>query len=152
MRRLPNVETFEHADNARYAFFTKQIWEKLYDDNPGYTVLFVPSYLDFVRLRTFFKNKNAQVALISEYSEKKDAQRARFQYESKEKPILMITERAIIFDKIKLRYASSIVMYGLPESQDTFTDVLSPITSEENWEPIMKVRLNLLKNAGKTVD
>ena len=59
LRRLPNVATLEHADDARFSFFTKQIWDKLYEDNPGYTVLFVPSYLDFVRLRTFFKNKNA---------------------------------------------------------------------------------------------
>jgi hypothetical protein len=112
-------------------------------------VLFVPSYLDFVRLRTFFKNKNAQVAFISEYSEKKDCQRARHSYETKEKPILMISERAIIFDKIKLRYASNVVMYGLPESPDTFTDVLCDITKEEGWESIMKVRVNLIKNSGK---
>lgn len=58
----------------------------------------------------------------------------------------MVTERAIIFDKIKLRYARNVVMYGLPESPDTFTDVLCEITKEENWEPIMKVRINLLKN------
>ena len=54
--------------------------------------------------------------MISEYSEKKDAQRARQQYENCEKPVMMITERAIVFDKIALRYARSVVMYGLPES------------------------------------
>ena len=152
LRRLPNVASLEHVDDARFSFFTKQIWDKLYEDNPGYTVLFVPSYLDFVRLRTFFKNKNAQVALISEYSEKKDAQRARHQYETKEMPILMISERAIIFDKIKLRYASSVVMYGLPESPDTFTDVLCEITKEAGWDAVMKQRVNMLKNSKKSVD
>ena len=152
LRRLPNVKTIEHADDARFSFFTKQIWDKLYEENPGYTVLFVPSYLDFVRLRTFFRNKNAQVAFISEYSEKKDCQRARHDYETKAKPILVISERAIIFDKIKLRYASNVVMYGLPESPDIFTDVLCEITKEDGWESIMKVRVNLLKNSGKGAD
>lgn len=127
LRRLPNVDSFEHIDDARFAFFTKKIWDKLYENNTGYTLLFVPSYLDFVRLRTFFKSKNAQVALISEYSEKKDCQRNRHFYETTEKPVLMITERALVFDKIKIRYARNIVMYGLPESQDTFTDVLGDI-------------------------
>lgn len=77
LRRLPNVESFEHVDDSRFSFFTKKIWDKLYEGNQGYTVLFVPSYFDFVRLRTFFKNKNAQVAMISEYSENKDCQRTR---------------------------------------------------------------------------
>jgi U3 small nucleolar RNA-associated protein 25 len=151
LRRLPNVESLEHVDDSRFGFFTKQLWDKLYEDNPGYTVLFVPSYLDFVRLRTYLRNKNAQVAFISEYSEKKDCQRSRHAYETKEKPVLVITERAIIFDKIKLRYARSVVMYGLPESPDTFTDVLCEVTREENWDMVMKVRLNLIKNSGKTV-
>jgi hypothetical protein len=61
----------------------------------------------------------------------------------------MISERAIIFDKIKLRYANNIVMYGLPESPDTFTDVLCDITSDAGWEPVMKARLNLIKNTAK---
>jgi uncharacterized membrane-anchored protein len=64
----------------------------------------------------------------------------------------MVTERAIIFDKIKLRYASSVVMYGLPESPDTFTDVLCEITKEENWDMIMKVRINLIKNKKSSVE
>ena len=64
----------------------------------------------------------------------------------------MVTERAIIFDKIKLRYARNVVLYGLPESPDTFTDVLCEITSEDNWDAIMKVRINLIKNQGKTFD
>ena len=58
----------------------------------------------------------------------------------------MITERAIIFDKINLRYARSIVLYALPESPDTLTDALLPITEDARFEAVMKVRLNLLKN------
>jgi len=54
----------------------------------------------------------------------------------------MITERAIVFDKITLRYARNVVMYSLPESPDTFTDVLCEITNADNWKVIMKLRLN----------
>ena len=61
----------------------------------------------------------------------------------------MISERAIIFDKIKLRYAQSVVMYGVPESVDTFMDVIGEITKEKGWEDVMKVRVNMLKNAKK---
>lgn len=105
LRRLPNVNSFEHNDQARFTFFTKKLWKGLYEDNTGYTILFVPHYFDFVKLRTHFKSENAQVSFISEYSEKKQCQRARHFYESGIKPILCITERAIIFQKIRLRYA-----------------------------------------------
>lgn len=97
LKRLPNVSSYEHADGARFSFFTKKIWKGLYEENQGYTILFIPHYFDFVKLRTFFKSENAQVSFISEYSEKKHCQRARHFYESGIKPILCITERAIIF-------------------------------------------------------
>jgi len=57
----------------------------------------------------------------------------------------MVTERAIVFDKIKLRYARNIVLYGLPESPDTFTDALCEILNPDNWKIIMKLRLNKAK-------
>lgn len=82
---------------------------------------------------TSFRNKNAQVAMISEYSEMKDCQRNRHLYETAEKPLLMITERALIFEKIKLRYARNLVLYSLPESPDTFTDALCNLTDDAGW-------------------
>ena len=114
LRRLPNVSSFEHADTTRFSYFTKKIWDEIYDGCQGYTIVFVPNYFDFIKLRTFIKNKNAQVSFISEYSEKKSCQRSRHLYEQAIKPILVITERAIIFQKIRLRYARNIVLYGLP--------------------------------------
>lgn len=59
----------------------------------------------------------------------------------------MITERALIFEKIKIRYARNIVLYSLPESPDTFTDALCELTESSNWKPIMKMRLNLAKTS-----
>lgn len=80
--------------------------------------------------------------MISEYSEKSDCQRNRHRYETGEKPILMITERAIVFQKITLRYARNIVLYGLPESIDVVTDCLCELTKAENWKKIKKIKIN----------
>lgn len=71
LRRLPNCKAYEHTDAARFNFFTKKLWDGIYVDSQGYTVVFVPNYFDFVQLRTFLKNKGAQVVFISEYSDKK---------------------------------------------------------------------------------
>lgn len=73
LRRIPPVQSFEHADGARYTLFTKSLWKGIYEDNTsGYTVLLVPNYFDFVKLKSFFKSRNAQVAMICEYTEKKE--------------------------------------------------------------------------------
>jgi len=66
-------------------------------------------------------------------------------YESAKRPILMITERAIIFQKIRLRYARNVVLYGLPESPDTLTDALGPVFNSDNWKPLLNSRLNQIK-------
>lgn len=76
-KRLPSVKSIEHVDEARFNLFTKQLWKGIYDDVPseqaGYTVLLVPQYFDYVKLKAFFKRRNAQVAVISEYTEKREA-------------------------------------------------------------------------------
>lgn len=59
--------------------------------------------------------------------------------------MLVVTERAIVFQKIRLRYARNIVLYGLPESPDTLTDCLAQLFDSENWKPILKSRLNAVK-------
>ena len=51
----------------------KTLWQGIYQNCTGYTVLLVPSYFDFIRLKNYFKSKNAQVAMISEYTAKKEA-------------------------------------------------------------------------------
>lgn len=104
----------------------------------------VPSYFDFVRLKAYFKGKNAQVAMISEYTDKKECQRQRTMYEMKDMPVLMITERALVFQKIKVRFARNVVLYAIPESPDTIED-LTEMMNVDNWDKILKHRLNRLK-------
>ena len=72
LKRIPPVASFEHADDARYQLFVKTLWKDIYEKCTGYTVVLVPSYFDFVRLRNYIRLKNQNVAMICEYSEKKE--------------------------------------------------------------------------------
>ncbi len=122
LRRLPQVASIDLVDDCRFNLFSKQLWKGIYDEvseeQSGYTVLLVPQYFDFVKIKTFLKRRNAQVAMISEYTDKKEAQRLRSLYEQKEVPVLMITERALVFEKIRLRFCRNLVLYSIPESPD----------------------------------
>ena len=144
LKRIPPVASFEHADEARYQLFIKTLWQGIYQACTGYTVLLVPSYFDFVRLKSYFKGKNAQVAMISEYTDKKECQRQRTLYEMRDMPVLMITERALVFQKIKVRFARNVILYTLPESPDTIED-LPEMLNAGYWETILKHRLNRIK-------
>ena len=39
-------------------------------------------------------------------------------YEQKELPVLMITERALVFQKLRVRFCRNLVLYAVPESPD----------------------------------
>lgn len=83
--------------------------------------------------------------MISEYTDKKEAQRLRTLYEMKELPVLMITERALVFQKIKVRFARNLVLYSIPESPDIIDDNFREMLDLSYWETILKHRLNQLK-------
>ena len=84
------------------------------------------------------------MATISEYTEKKEAQRLRSIFEQKEVPVLMITERALVFEKIRVRFCRNLVLYAVPESPDIIESI-EDIMNIEAWDKILEHRLRQLK-------
>ena len=138
------ASSIEQVDDARFNLFTKLLWKGIYEDvateSAGYTVLLVPSYFDFVRLKSYMKRKNAQVAMVSEYTDKKQAQRLRTMYEQKELPVLMITERALVFQKLRVRFCRNLVLYAVPESPDII-EAIPEFMQLKMWDKIQEHRL-----------
>jgi U3 small nucleolar RNA-associated protein 25 len=58
LKRIPPVASFEHADEARFQLFVKTLWQDIYEKCTGYTVVLIPSYFDYVRLRNYIRDKN----------------------------------------------------------------------------------------------
>lgn len=90
------------------------------------------------------KRKNAQVAMVCEYTDKKEAQRLRTMYEQRELPVLMITERALVFQKLRVRFCRNLVLYSVPESPDII-DAFEEFMDLNMWDKIQEYRLRLLK-------
>ena len=70
----------------------------------------------------------------------------------KELPVLMITERALVFQKIRIRFARNIILYAIPESPDTIEDNLPEMLNMQQWETILKHRLTKLKQQAGSKD
>lgn len=56
----------------------------------------------------------------------------------------MITERALVFQKIRLRYCRNLVLYAIPESPDIIESICE-FMNPEYWSKIQEHRLRQVK-------
>lgn len=88
------------------------------------TLIYVPSYIDFVRIRNYFDDQNIPGKCISEYSSNSDITRARALFGSGRLQMLVYTERLHHFRRYDLKGVKQIVMYGAPENPEFYKEVV----------------------------
>eukprot|EP01022_Parablepharisma_sp_SALTPOND_P026521 TRINITY_DN64322_c1_g1_i1.p1 TRINITY_DN64322_c1_g1~~TRINITY_DN64322_c1_g1_i1.p1 ORF type:complete len:1202 (-),score=108.17 TRINITY_DN64322_c1_g1_i1:4294-7899(-) len=150
LRKIP-VGDIESAHEKKCDYFIKKVWPKLYETLKTYTIFYVPSYFDFVRLKKHFKDMQTSMGYISEYTSKKVCQRERALYETKRIRFLMFTERTHFFELIKLRFARHVVFYGIPQDPSFVREMLELINPEKEAaiEKIAETQKSMLKEEGQ---
>ncbi|GAA5868766.1 hypothetical protein JCM3774_003883 [Rhodotorula dairenensis] len=128
-------DTHDHhdEDDKRWEFFTTKTLPTLLKSavSSSETLIFVPSYFDFVRLKRYLSKNISSLgsdfsfAAISEYSDTPDISRARGAFFQGKKKFLLVTERFHFFRRYRLRGAKTFVFYAPPIHPHYYPEVLS---------------------------
>ena len=133
LRDFKEKEDFEEKFN----YFSKNIWQNLYESFEKHTIIFVASTFDYMILKYFFKKKSKSVCFISEDTDKRDWQRNRLFFEQGKYKFLLYDERAHFYKKINLKFAKNIFFYSLPEDPKIFNEMIhliDPVNYNQNLE------------------
>jgi len=116
--------------DARFKYFSSSVLPSITRlprtaDTGGLGVLiFIPSYLDFVRVRNSLVDSDFSYASISEYTDATDVRKARSHFMNGKHSLLLYTGRAHHFHRYNIRGVKRVVFYGVPENPRFYDEVL----------------------------
>ncbi|KAM6973299.1 U3 small nucleolar RNA-associated protein 25 homolog [Aplochiton taeniatus] len=126
--QLPHVfqmittDSFMDQD-VRFQFFVDKVLPQYRDSVMSHTLIYVPSYFDYVRLRNFMKKEEINFMSLCEYSTKSEVSRARHFFQKGDKQFLLFTERFHFYKRYTIKGIQNLIFYGLPTYPHFYSEV-----------------------------
>jgi len=120
-----NCAKFGEEAESRFHYFVSELMPRLKDALMAQTLVFVPSYFDFVRLRNYFKSEELSFVQICEYSKESNVSRARNRFSHKTDHFLLYTERFHFYNRIFVRGIKHLVFYQLPANAHFYGELVN---------------------------
>ncbi|KAH6602711.1 hypothetical protein BASA61_000876 [Batrachochytrium salamandrivorans] len=128
--RIPQ-HSVQSSPDTRFSYFIEQILPTLRRSvvQQTHTLIFIPSYFDFVRVRNYLTDHKYNFGAISEYTPRSDADRLRRQFSDTEISFLICTERYHFFRRHNLKGIRHIVFYQMPVNAGFYPELLNMLES-----------------------
>ncbi|KAG7281255.1 hypothetical protein CRUP_019780 [Coryphaenoides rupestris] len=143
--QLPHVFQMFPSDSfmdqdTRFQFFIEKVLPQYKDSVMSHTMIYVPSYFDYVRLRNHMKKADMSFASTCEYSSRSEVSRARHQFQAGDKQFLLFTERFHFYKRrvvkvlfmvnlFTIRGIHNLVFYGLPTYPHYYSEVCNMLAA-----------------------
>jgi len=118
---------------VRYKAFLNLLSERSQRQELAGTLVYVPSYFDFVRLRNHLKIEAINFVQISEYTKDGKVAEARDKFFHQESAVLLYSERFHFFRRRKIRGIKRIIFYQIPTFPIFYTELVN-VVSKKNQE------------------
>lgn len=138
--QIPQVfhrfDTSSHSQALEYRmeFFTTMILPQYKDRIMNHTLIFIPSYFDFVKLRNYFKKEEYSFVQICEYSKDAKVARARDMFFHSDAHFLLYSERFHFFRRIRVKGIRHIIFYAPPIFPQFYVEMCN-LMQEANQNP-----------------
>ena len=122
-------ESLSSQTKDRLSYFADKVLPKLRQMKQKHTLIYIPSYFDFIALRNYLLKKELQFVSVTEYARVSEVSRGRARFLQGRKPIMLYTGRAHYFLRHGIKGAKHVIFFGLPEHADFYPKILNNITT-----------------------
>jgi U3 small nucleolar RNA-associated protein 25 len=123
-QRVPTQSLAEHAaDRVRY--FCDTVLPEITRQRQKHTLVFVPSYFDYVSIRNVMIKREIDFVSVTEYSRVSEVSRGRARFLQGRKPIMLYTGRAHFFHRHAIKGARHLVFVGVPEHAEFYPGLVN---------------------------
>ncbi|XP_064621893.1 U3 small nucleolar RNA-associated protein 25 homolog [Lineus longissimus] len=129
-----HAESYSQLADARFQYFIQKVLPQYKDAVMSQTMVFIPSYFDYVRLRNYFKKEEMDAAFICEYTKDKSISRSRNHFFHGKVHFLLYTERIHFYRRYKIRGIRHIIFYELPAYPHFYSEICNMLIDAKKDE------------------
>jgi U3 small nucleolar RNA-associated protein 25 len=127
-QRIPTHSLADHASD-RVRYFCGSVLPEIARQKQKHTLVFIPSYFDFVSVRNAMLKREVDFVSVTEYSRVSEVSRGRARFLQGRKPIMLYTGRAHFFHRHAIKGARHLIFLGLPEYAEFYSGLVNSLSS-----------------------